>query len=56
MPNSVNLDAILNTVKISDTCIFLVSVNKPIDEFGLALYDSIYASKMPKSVFVTQVE
>ncbi len=42
--------------KITDTCIFLMSINNDgIDEFGNELFSTIYNYNLPTSIFAVQV-
>lgn len=55
IPNPMNHNAIIDAVKITDTCVFVISSqNEPIDSFGESLLDLIYSFHLPTSMFVVQ--
>ena len=56
IPNPMNPNAIIDAMKITDTCLFVVSTdNNGIDEFGSKLFDMIYSFHLPSHMFVAQV-
>lgn len=42
----------MDTIKVADTCLFIMSRDNGIDEFGQSLFELIYAFHYPSSVFV----
>ncbi len=56
MPNPLNPNAIIDAIKITDTCIFVLSINNSgIDAFVNELFNMIYSYNLPTSLFVVQV-
>jgi len=54
LPNASDWIAVLDAVKGADTCTFLFSSETGIDDFGRSLFDTIFHTKLPTSVFVAQ--
>lgn len=55
LPNPMNDNAVLDAMKISDTCLFVLSSqNKGIDPAGEKLFDTIYSFHLPSPIFVVQ--
>lgn len=55
LPNPMNVNGILDAMKISDTCIFVLSSQGTgIDAAGHKLFDMIYSFHLPTSIFVVQ--
>lgn len=50
-----NTNAILDTLKVTDTCLFILSANNGMDSFGESLFEMIYSYHFPTSLFVAQV-
>lgn len=56
IPNPFNTNGVLDTIKITDTCLFVVSAKNGIDQFGDSLFEMIFAHHLPTSIFVVQVK
>ncbi|CAF0812694.1 unnamed protein product [Brachionus calyciflorus] len=54
IPNPLNTNGILDALKITDTCIFIMSAKNGIDSFGDSLFEMIYSYHFPTSLFVAQ--
>jgi hypothetical protein len=48
-------DKVVFKIKIADTCVFVVSMDKCIDDMGYAIYESIFSCHLPANLFVVQV-
>jgi hypothetical protein len=56
IPNPANINAVMDAIKITDTCLFVISKNgNGIDADGDALFQLIYSFNLPTSLFVVQV-
>ena len=54
IPNPHNENSIVDTIKVADTCLFILSRDNGIDEFGQSLFELIYTFHYPASVFVVR--
>lgn len=50
-----NTNSVLDTLKITDTCLFIISAKNGIDTFGDSLFEMIYSYHLPTSLFIVQV-
>jgi selenocysteine-specific translation elongation factor len=55
LPNPNNLNAVIDAIKISDTCLFVLSADNGIDEYGDYLFEMIYSFHLPTSIYTVQV-
>lgn len=51
-----NTNAVLDTLKVTDTCLFILSAKNGMDSFGEALFEMIYSYHFPTSLFIAQVD
>ncbi|RNA32223.1 pre-rRNA-processing TSR1 -like protein [Brachionus plicatilis] len=54
IPNPMNTNAVLDTLKVTDTCLFILSAKNGMDSFGEALFEMIYSYHFPTSLFIAQ--
>lgn len=55
LPNPLNHNAVIDAMKISDTCVFVMAgSNGGIDAAGQKLFDMIYSFHLPTALFVVQ--
>ena len=54
LPNPNNLNSVVDTIKASDTCLFVLSHENGMDKYGDYLFELIYSYHLPTAMFTVQ--